>query len=800
MESPPTHKDVKVGDVVTVSGLTENKHLNGLKGKVKSIRRGRYEVLAASVGISYLFKPEHIGAGTSIWIPIKSPALARQTSFEQVRLVRQQSLEKRRRAKEFINMLSKPFSDLTAQEDAVKHSLFIRTEEKKGQPVDIYLLSALPSVVQKLSIKALSLVLEYSDLSFARLSMEKRGLDLYNFIQVRRKLSIASGASLDQLTADKLVQEKVRSKLRNLFGSQPKAELAPEEENSNENEWDWDWDDYEDGDDGGGEEGYDPSDTAAKTKEVLPNGLSYLELGIVLECLNCFYQEISGTPWKESSDAEVIDLSQRAKAKQAAQTFAGKGYTGNQGETKATALLMEKKKLEDLIRDQVSGILMGAICITIKDLSTSNKLDLPHLSLLSESCLNPILGLYLRNSFMQIAERQGLYLNLLKAIEVLANENLLRVLLFAKKSRHTSLYQILSAFRQQVELYLKTPDKGTDKETLKLVESAQEFDRILATVDLQAKAFLKEEKKKEAKSGKKLTKEEKQKAQTILIQKFLKSHAIDFVDLQNSPIKHKFLSEAKQSPANSKLSSRLAGEVGSMTSGLPPGIFVRVDSRRMDIMRVCINGPAQSPYENGMFFFDVFFPYNYPAVPPKMKIITTGRATFRFNANLYTNGKYAIYVHKSNIELTAFVRLNFPFGLSFQAMILGTDEPIANEPGWERDKGTSKSKRYNSILSHGTMLYAMYEHIKSPPDGFKEIVNTHFWEHKDHLLKKQLPTWKKAIEKAGDSGAGPYREENLIHERISVTYKNLTKAMQDLRAPQFEMKEEEEEESDDDDF
>eukprot|EP00954_Amorphochlora_amoebiformis_P012089 943881-Amorphochlora_amoeboformis.AAC.1 len=26
MESPPTHKDVKVGDVVTVSGLTENKY------------------------------------------------------------------------------------------------------------------------------------------------------------------------------------------------------------------------------------------------------------------------------------------------------------------------------------------------------------------------------------------------------------------------------------------------------------------------------------------------------------------------------------------------------------------------------------------------------------------------------------------------------------------------------------------------------------------------------------------------------------------------------------------------------
>ena len=37
--------------------------------------------------------------------------------------------------------------------------------------------------------------------------------------------------------------------------------------------------------------------------------------------------------------------------------------------------------------------------------------------------------------------------------------------------------------------------------------------------------------------------------------------------------------------------------------------------------------------------FDLFFPAQYPAVAPAMKLETTGQGKARFNPNLYADGK-----------------------------------------------------------------------------------------------------------------------------------------------------------------
>ena len=85
--------------------------------------------------------------------------------------------------------------------------------------------------------------------------------------------------------------------------------------------------------------------------------------------------------------------------------------------------------------------------------------------------------------------------------------------------------------------------------------------------------------------------------------------------------------------------TRLMKEVASLTTGAPPGVIIRIDESRFDVMRVVIVGAKETPYENGCFVFDVFVPPQYPAVPPLVHFMTTGRATFRFNANLYREGK-----------------------------------------------------------------------------------------------------------------------------------------------------------------
>lgn len=83
---------------------------------------------------------------------------------------------------------------------------------------------------------------------------------------------------------------------------------------------------------------------------------------------------------------------------------------------------------------------------------------------------------------------------------------------------------------------------------------------------------------------------------------------------------------------------RLINDVNILRSSLPEGIFVRHASSRLDVMKAMIIGPRGTPYENGMFEFDIFCPVNFPQSPPHMRLKTTGQGQVRFNPNLYHDG------------------------------------------------------------------------------------------------------------------------------------------------------------------
>ena len=58
-----------------------------------------------------------------------------------------------------------------------------------------------------------------------------------------------------------------------------------------------------------------------------------------------------------------------------------------------------------------------------------------------------------------------------------------------------------------------------------------------------------------------------------------------------------------------------------------------------NVLQVLITGPCDTPYANGCFEFDVYFPQDYPNSPPLINLETTGNHTVRFNPNLYNDGK-----------------------------------------------------------------------------------------------------------------------------------------------------------------
>jgi hypothetical protein len=93
-------------------------------------------------------------------------------------------------------------------------------------------------------------------------------------------------------------------------------------------------------------------------------------------------------------------------------------------------------------------------------------------------------------------------------------------------------------------------------------------------------------------------------------------------------------------PALSRM-KKLIFEISNLQLSLPEGVYVRHGSSRLDIMKILIAGPYGTPYENGLFEFDLLCPLEYPNTPPMIRFKTTGGpvSRIRFNPNLYEDGK-----------------------------------------------------------------------------------------------------------------------------------------------------------------
>lgn len=84
---------------------------------------------------------------------------------------------------------------------------------------------------------------------------------------------------------------------------------------------------------------------------------------------------------------------------------------------------------------------------------------------------------------------------------------------------------------------------------------------------------------------------------------------------------------------------KILAQVASLSSDLPEGIFVRYGEGRPDILKILIVGPDDTPYERGLFEFDMLCGMHFPQQPPAVQFRTTGSGTVRFNPNLYDTGK-----------------------------------------------------------------------------------------------------------------------------------------------------------------
>lgn len=211
---------------------------------------------------------------------------------------------------------------------------------------------------------------------------------------------------------------------------------------------------------------------------------------------------------------------------------------------------------------------------------------------------------------------------------------------------------------------------------------------------------------------------------------------------------HAFNDKIRETDAGSNhkrgfiIAKELAGLRFSLPSMWHGSIFLRVDESRIDVLKACIVGPEGSPYENGLFMFDIFLPSTYNNTNPEVKIITTANGTVRHNPNLYANGKVCLsllgtwagpaWISGQSTLLQVLI--------SIQSLVMGVEEPALNEPGWSSFAGNPSSIAYTKNCRRQTIAVAMLGHLKDPSPIWKGIIEGHF-RLKTAYLCKQLDKW-----------------------------------------------------------
>ncbi|XP_064914072.1 baculoviral IAP repeat-containing protein 6 isoform X11 [Columba livia] len=413
------------------------------------------------------------------------------------------------------------------------------------------------------------------------------------------------------------------------------------------------------------------------------------------------------------------------------------------------------------------------------------------LELLSQSCLIPAMSSYLRNdSVLDMARHVPLYRALLELLRAIASCTSMVPLLLPLSGESSeeeeeqlesqaSVGTLLAKMKTCVDTYTNrlrskkdkakagvkpdTSDQEPEGLTL-LVPDIQKTAEIVYAATTSLRQANQEKKmaefsKKTAVKPKPLSVLRSLEEKYVAVMKKLQFDTFEMVSEDDDgklvfKVNYHYMSQVKNaSDANSAARARrLAQEAVTLSTSLPlsssSSVFVRCDEERLDIMKVLITGPADTPYANGCFEFDVYFPQDYPNSPPLVNLETTGGHSVRFNPNLYNDGKVCLSIlntwhgrpeEKWNPQTSSFLQVL----VSVQSLIL-VAEPYFNEPGYERSRGTpsgtQSSREYDGNIRQATVKWAMLEQIRNPSPCFKEVIHKHFYLKRVEIMA-QCEEW-----------------------------------------------------------
>ena len=284
----------------------------------------------------------------------------------------------------------------------------------------------------------------------------------------------------------------------------------------------------------------------------------------------------------------------------------------------------------------------------------------PVYTLVDHSCLVPVLCEYLHtDSIMDLEKSISLYDAILQLVQTLVFDPLLAPAVLLVDAQHPSIASLVESIADIATIYQKrlavcTPELDKAADLLARQEegtgapndaTSTKFPTLLdhlGTTSSLVSNYASQSTNTNTAPAPAADIEDPDQGYVASLQssQFREAH----VQLNHHYAKHL----ATDAGAGRKRMARLAQELGTLAKSLPlslsSSVLVRCDKKRFDFMKVLITGPDNTPYSNGCFEFDVYFPAAYPESPPLINLQTTGGGTARFNPNLYACGKVCLSI------------------------------------------------------------------------------------------------------------------------------------------------------------
>eukprot|EP00731_Ephydatia_muelleri_P032698 Em0024g242a len=168
-------------------------------------------------------------------------------------------------------------------------------------------------------------------------------------------------------------------------------------------------------------------------------------------------------------------------------------------------------------------------------------------------------------------------------------------------------------------------------------------------------------------------------------------------------------------------------------------------------------------------------------MPPRVRLLTTGGGTVRFNPNLYPNGKVCLSILGTwhGPGWTPSHSLS-SVAISIQSLL--NDKPYHNEPGFEMERRPGDVQHYNDIIVHETLRVAVCDSIEQ--EGYptelsgvkKEAFLGFFDYYQNTAVRLAAMLDDQAMLDPFDNNKGTFNFASLltrlrqIHARLSAEY------------------------------